>query len=211
MPTTSEDFLTIVAAHFIKLRGRGTMLSPADLELLARWERRGIPAAAAARGITAAFQRGGEIRALEQCAWAVEAQLLTAVSPGGTKSTPPASPAALAKKLDALATALERGAVPASAAPVLAKAAAEVRRLAHDIGAEASCDAEALRRLRDVEEALLQDLAGRLPRGDLERFRAEAARALAGREVAPEVAGRTQDAIVTTKIRRHFNIPRLSL
>ena len=207
MPATGDDFLHAVAAHFLKLRGQGMILSPADLEVLARWESQGILAAAAVRGISAAFKWDGEIRSLEQCAWAVAAEVNKSVSRGGTKAP---SPAAFTRAMKVLAATLERSAGRRSAAPPLAKAAAEVRRLARDVDAGNSDAPTVLRWLRNIEDAPLPELASRLPQGALERFRADAARSLAGREITPEAARRTQDAIITTMIRRYFDVPRFS-
>lgn len=67
-----EDFLAAVASYFVERRGRGTMLSPAEVALLERWERSGVTAAQARRGIAEAFRRDPEIRSLRQCRWAVE-------------------------------------------------------------------------------------------------------------------------------------------
>ena len=71
-PADAADFVGTVAGHFIKRRGRGVLLSPADLSCLAAWEEEGVSAGAAVRGIDGAFRRGGEIRSLRPCRWAVE-------------------------------------------------------------------------------------------------------------------------------------------
>ena len=74
MPTEAEgeDFVAAVASYFLGRRGRGTMLSPAEVALLESWEQAGVTAAQARRGIAEAFQRDPEIRSLRQCRWAVE-------------------------------------------------------------------------------------------------------------------------------------------
>ncbi len=47
----SLDYTLVVAEYFLALRGSGLLLSPLDQELVAEWERRGIPVAIFCRGI----------------------------------------------------------------------------------------------------------------------------------------------------------------
>ncbi|MGD8718078.1 MAG: hypothetical protein PVH29_04570 [Candidatus Zixiibacteriota bacterium] len=81
-----EDFVAAVAEYFIRRRGRGTMLSPADLEVLAEWEKAGLDAGAAMRAIDEAFRRQDDIRTLRQCSWAAEAELRKGRPDGGTRA-----------------------------------------------------------------------------------------------------------------------------
>lgn len=67
-----EDFVAAVASYFVERRGRGMMLSPAEVALLEAWEQAGVTAAQARRGIAEAFRRDPEIRSLRQCRRAVE-------------------------------------------------------------------------------------------------------------------------------------------
>ncbi|MGA8891515.1 MAG: hypothetical protein WB493_08100, partial [Anaeromyxobacteraceae bacterium] len=51
IPAGSLSYPALVAEYFLQLRGTGLLLSPLDLELVAEWERRGVPAAVVCRGM----------------------------------------------------------------------------------------------------------------------------------------------------------------
>ena len=53
LPSSALDYGAVVAEYFLALRGVGLLLSPLDEELVAEWERRGIPVAVVCRGIRA--------------------------------------------------------------------------------------------------------------------------------------------------------------
>ncbi len=74
MAAREPDYVRAVADRFVKLRGRGMFLSPADLETAAGWEKAGVPLGAALRGIAAAFRSRPDIRSLAQCRAAVAAE-----------------------------------------------------------------------------------------------------------------------------------------
>lgn len=51
LPAAALDYQAVVAEYFLGLRGSGLMLSPLDQELVAEWERRGIPVAVVCLGL----------------------------------------------------------------------------------------------------------------------------------------------------------------
>jgi hypothetical protein len=51
LPLAALDYETVVAEYFLSLRGAGLMISPLDQEVVAGWERRGIPVAVVCRGL----------------------------------------------------------------------------------------------------------------------------------------------------------------
>ncbi|HET6440666.1 MAG TPA: hypothetical protein VFG59_21580 [Anaeromyxobacter sp.] len=51
LPAHALGYQEVVAEYFLGLRGAGLMLSPLDQELVAEWERRGLPVAVVCRGI----------------------------------------------------------------------------------------------------------------------------------------------------------------
>jgi len=56
----SLDYALVVAEYFLGLRGAGLLLSPLDQELVAEWERRGVPVAIVCRGIRHGIERLAE-------------------------------------------------------------------------------------------------------------------------------------------------------
>jgi hypothetical protein len=51
LPQESLSYQAVVAEYFLGLRGAGLLLSPLDAELVAEWERRGLPVAVVCRGL----------------------------------------------------------------------------------------------------------------------------------------------------------------
>jgi hypothetical protein len=51
IPAGELSYATLVSEFFLQLRGSGLLLSPLDLEVVAEWERRGLPAAVVCRGM----------------------------------------------------------------------------------------------------------------------------------------------------------------
>lgn len=51
LPASALDYRTVVTEYFLGLRGSGLMLSPLDQEVVAEWERRGVPVAIVCRGL----------------------------------------------------------------------------------------------------------------------------------------------------------------
>jgi hypothetical protein len=51
LPSGTLTYQAVVAEYFLGLRGAGLMISPLDQELVAEWERRGLPVAVVCRGL----------------------------------------------------------------------------------------------------------------------------------------------------------------
>jgi hypothetical protein len=205
-PAGVVDFVAAVAEHFIKRRGRGAMLSPADLSCLAAWEEEGISPAAAIRGIDEAFRRGAEIRSLRQCRWAVEeerrkAQAGAVARAAGEEPSPETKLAALAAALDEAA----RG-VPPAHREALAEALAAVRKIAAESGAvENAADVQSA--LDDVENDLFAKIEAAMPPAERAALEAAAREKFRGRMLSAEVARRTVRAITLRELRRRLRLP----
>lgn len=51
LPSEALSYQAVVAEYFLGLRGAGLLISPLDAELVAEWERRGLPVAVVCRGL----------------------------------------------------------------------------------------------------------------------------------------------------------------
>jgi hypothetical protein len=56
IPSDALSYRTVVSEYFLDLRGAGLLLSPLDDELVAEWERRGLPVAVVCRGLKRGFE-----------------------------------------------------------------------------------------------------------------------------------------------------------
>ena len=63
LPPDALSYQAVVAEYFLGLRGAGLMISPLDQELVAEWERRGLPVAVVCRGLRAGLETLVEQRA----------------------------------------------------------------------------------------------------------------------------------------------------
>jgi hypothetical protein len=63
LPAAALDYQAVVAEYFLGLRGSGLMLSPLDQEIVADWERRGLPIAVVCRGLRRGLEDLAERRA----------------------------------------------------------------------------------------------------------------------------------------------------
>jgi len=63
LPPDSLSYQAVVAEYFLGLRGAGLMISPLDQELVAEWERRGLPVAVVCRGLRQGLETMVEQRA----------------------------------------------------------------------------------------------------------------------------------------------------
>jgi hypothetical protein len=63
LPASALDYRTVVTEYFLGLRGSGLMLSPLDAEVVADWERRGVPIAVVCRGLRRGLEDLAERRA----------------------------------------------------------------------------------------------------------------------------------------------------
>ena len=107
LPAGALDYRTVVSEYFLALRGAGLMLSPLDEEVVADWERRGIPVAVVCRGLRNAVEglverRPGGPRSLRALGFAVEDEW-SAYRAGrvGDSPPPPAEDAAAEARLRA--------------------------------------------------------------------------------------------------------------
>ncbi len=210
-PAEDEDFVAAVAGHFVKRRGRGTMLSPTDMACLAEWERAGVDAATAIRGIDEAFRRGGEIRSLRQCRWAVEEEERRGRAAAAGRGAPQKE-RSVGEKLAALAAALDDAAGQAGEA----RAEAAIRRAAaaaRDAGQRIDVkDAPATQEALDgIERGLLIELEATLAPAEAAALERDAREELSGRKLKADVARRTARAIVERKLRERFDLPPFSI
>ncbi len=51
LPAEALDYQAVVAEYFLALKGAGLMISPLDQDVVADWERRGLPVAIVCRGL----------------------------------------------------------------------------------------------------------------------------------------------------------------
>jgi hypothetical protein len=63
LPPDALSYQAVVAEYFLGLRGAGLMISPLDQELVAEWERRGLPVAVVCRGLRQGLETLVEQRA----------------------------------------------------------------------------------------------------------------------------------------------------
>lgn len=63
IPSGELSYAALVAEFFLQLRGTGLLLSPLDQELVAEWERRGMPASVVCRGMRRGWDALGQERA----------------------------------------------------------------------------------------------------------------------------------------------------
>ena len=210
-PAEAADFVATVAGHFIRRRGRGALLSPADLSCLAAWEEEGVSVGAAVRGIDQAFRRGGEIRSLRQCRWAVEEERAKA-QVGGTSRKAEEEPP-LEDRLAGLAASLDeaaRGAEPAYR-QALEDAAGAVRGLAAAARGEGAGAVETQAALDGVEDDLLGRIEAAAPPTERASLEAAAREKISGRDLAAEVADRTVRAITLRELRRRLRLPSFAI
>ncbi|MEI7705225.1 MAG: hypothetical protein WCK73_11580 [Deltaproteobacteria bacterium] len=75
IPAGSFSYTALVSEFFLQLRGAGILLSPLDLELVAEWERRGVPAQVVCRGM----RRGWDVLVEERAPGAAPPRSLRAL------------------------------------------------------------------------------------------------------------------------------------
>jgi hypothetical protein len=63
IPAGELTYTALVSEFFLQLRGSGLLLSPLDLELVAEWERRGLPSAVVCRGMRRGWDELAAVRA----------------------------------------------------------------------------------------------------------------------------------------------------
>jgi hypothetical protein len=62
LPASALGYQAVVGEYFLGLRGAGLMISPLDAELVAEWERRGVPVAVVCRGLRRGLEDAAERR-----------------------------------------------------------------------------------------------------------------------------------------------------
>jgi hypothetical protein len=123
LPAGALGYQAVVTEYFLGLRGAGLLVSPLDQELVAEWERRGLPAAVVCRGL----RRGLE-------------DLVAMRSPG---AAPPRSIRALRFAVEDEWRAYQAARVGEAPAPPLEEDAARARlRAARELLAGAGRDAD---------------------------------------------------------------------
>jgi len=77
LPAEALDYQAVVAEYFLALKGAGLMISPLDQDVVADWERRGLPVAIVCRGLRRglddlAERRAGSPRSIRALRFAVD-------------------------------------------------------------------------------------------------------------------------------------------
>lgn len=188
-PGAPDDYVRAVEGTFLGLRGGGLVLSPADWDLVCRWQERGIPLEVVLGGIRATFS--GKIRAssrmpLAECARAVEAAFgAKRARQAGAAAPSPVSDADSGRRYEQLAGRLRVWtpppaalADPASGGSLRAAARLAAERLEQlddePDGGRASVEAT----LRDIEGDLLTGLEAALRDSVRNEIEADARRTL---------------------------------
>ena len=116
LPSGALSYQAVVAEYFLGLRGAGLMISPLDQELVAEWERRGLPVAVVCRGLRRGLESladrnppGAPLpRSIRALRFAVEDEWHAYRQDRvGDSPPPPAAEAAAAARLDAARALLE--------------------------------------------------------------------------------------------------------
>jgi hypothetical protein len=172
LPAEDLGYQAVVAEYFLGLRGAGLLLSPLDQELVAEWERRGVPVPVVCRGLrhgmaAAAEERRGPPRSLRALRLAVEDEW-RAYQSGRVGAAPaPAAVAegeAAARRLD---EARERLAAGAAGAGTLAGAYREAHRALLEVEGRPGSPAErADAALAAADAQLLRGWLAALPRAE---------------------------------------------
>lgn len=207
---TAPDYFREVERAFVALRGGPGFLAPADWQVVADWERRGIPLEAALAGIRAALSNRAAVSPrlpLARCAPAVD-RAFAALRLRSAGSAHAPDRGRVAERLAALVRTLAewKSSVSGGAAAVAA-AGERVAALAGEAPREVE------RRLAAIERELLDTLEAILGPADRERIATEAARALAAhRARMPAAAYRDAlAAAIRRRVRRKLRVPALTL
>ena len=220
-PAAPDDYFRAVERTFLDLRGGDLVLSPADWDLVSRWEESGIPLEVVLSGIRATFS--GKIRVssrmpLRECARAVEAAFdAKRVRQAGAAAPREPAPEAgtglerLAGRLRSWSPGEARLANPEMAGDLVAAArdaAAQIERL----GKAASASASAGETVQAIENDLVIRLQAALPDAAREEIETEVRNRLAPyRTRMPESTWRkTFDQAVRRRVGEFFGLGPLS-
>ena len=220
-PPVPDDYFRAVERTFLDLRGGGLVLSPADWDLVSRWEERGIPLQVVLSGIRATFS--GKVRVssrmpLAECARAVEAAFdARRGRQAGAAAPPQPAPEAetgLERRVGRLGNWSPAGALlanPETAGDLVAAArdaAARIERL----GKSADAPASAGETVQAIENDLVNRLQAALPDAAREEIETEVRNKLAPfRTRMPESTWRkTFDQAVRRRVGEFFGLGPLS-
>ena len=216
-PPAPDDYFRAVERAFLDLRGGGLVLSPADWDVVRRWEERRIPLEAVLSGIRATFS--GRIRVssrmpLAECARAVEAAFdarrvrrAGAATPGETAPEAGTGHERLVDRLRSWSPGGGRLRNPDAAGDLVAaarEAAARIERL----GSSNAASASAGETVRRIENDLVIRLQAALPDAAREEIETEVRNRLAPfRTRMPESTWRkTFDRAVRRRVGEFFGL-----
>lgn len=189
MTTLPPEYFRAVERAFVELRGSGMFLTPADWDVVCRWEERGIPLDVVLAGIRTAMSvrtRNPSRTPLGACSPAVEAAFdaVRRRRAGGLHLSPNAGDASgprleqLAVRLREWAPAAAALSDPAAAGRLRAKAGAAAGRLERLQKDEGGYRAPVEDTLREIEGDLLTDLEAALRDSVRDTIEAEVRRTL---------------------------------
>lgn len=210
-PASPEDhaYFQAVEEAFLRLRGKATLLSPADWQVAQGWQRAGVPLELVLRVMEELFARAKERRrrtlsSLRYFKAAVEAawEEVAALSAGGRRER--LEPFGMEDRLRRLAEALD------PTEPVCAAAREAILALAGGVGGEIESVEGALTAIdRDLVTRLSAKL-GASETAEIENAVDEATRNLAGRLPGAELE-RARDHLRHRLLRQRHHLPVLSL
>jgi len=170
IPSEALTYRAIVSEYFLHLRGAGLLLSPLDDELVAEWERRGLPVAVVCRGLGRGFEEmarerasgAGPLRSLRAVRGYVEEEW-RAYKHGrvGEGAAPAAEPEAARARLEAARSLLRDVAAASSGGR-----RAAYLRVAEELPVAPRDLAEAERALRRADDRLLRGWLASIPRAE---------------------------------------------
>ena len=187
-PGAPDDYFRAVERAFLGLRGGGLVLSPADWDLVCRWQERGIPLEVVLSGIRATFS--GKIRVssrmpLGECAPAVAAAFdAKRVQQAGAAAPRDAAPEAatrqerLVRRLRGWSPDRARLANPEMAGDLVA-AARDAAAQIEGFGKKKSASASAGETVQAIENDLVMRLQAALPDAAREKIETEVRNKLA--------------------------------
>lgn len=189
MTNPSPEYFRAVERTFVELRGSGMFLTPADWDVVCRWEERGIPLDAVLAGIRTALTgrtRGSSRTPLAECAAAVEAafdavrrrQAGAPVRIRNADDAPGGRLDRIAVHLREWTPAAEALADPAAAGALRARARAAAERLERLGKDKGGGGASAEDTLREIEGDLLAGLEAALRDAVRDEIEAEVRRTL---------------------------------
>jgi len=189
-----EAYLSTLEGALSRIRGRPVTLSPRDFALARGWFEAGIPAERVREALERAQAEGQSPSALAYVRRQVEGRPGRV---GSGRSEPPEGPEAGAPSLAELHAALAR--LPESAGIAFA----EVRRALERAGPEPAPEA-----LDELDRALDTAALAAIPESELQRWRAEAARARTRQaHLPPSALDEAERRTLTRRARERWGLP----